>query len=85
MSKQKLEVTKITSSGHLATMKIAGFADGELDELKNMGHYDARAKLLDMLDERNGGTGTMWKCGYGVYGVWFDNEFAYANIGQSCD
>lgn len=67
------------------TMRIGGFLDGELSELKSMEHYEAKDKLLDMLDRRNGGIGTQWKCGYGVYGMWFDNEYAYVNIGRSCD
>ena len=86
MKQDRLEITKMPSNGNgLDTMKIAGFADGELAELKSIEHGEARKKLLDMLDERNNGTGTMWQCGNGVYGLWFDNEFAYLNIGRSCD
>ena len=86
MKQDRLEITKMPRNGsNLDTMKIAGFADGELAELKAMEHSEAKQKLLDMLDERNNGTGTMWQCGNGVYGLWFDNEFAYLNIGRSCD
>ena len=67
------------------TMRIGGFGDGELSELKSMEHREASEKLLDLLDYRNNGTGTCWHNGYGVYGVWFDNEYAYVNIGTSCD
>ena len=81
----KLQITKMPCGNGMDTMKIAGFADGELSELKSMEHGEAKKKLLDMLDNRNSGTGTMWQCGYGVYGLWFDNEFAYLNIGNSCD
>jgi hypothetical protein len=66
-------------------MRIGGFESGELDELKSMEHYEAEEKLLDMLDYRNSNTGTCWKCGYGVYSSWYDNEFAYVTIGTSCD
>ena len=76
--------TRPCSSG-LETVKITGFNDGELNELKSMEHYEAKEKLLDMLDDRNGGQGTLWSGGYGVYGLWFDNEAAYMNIGCSCD
>lgn len=69
----------------LQTMKISGFENGELSELKSMGHTEAKEKLLEMLDSRNNGIGTCWDCGYGVYGLWFDNEYAYLNIGTSCD
>ena len=67
------------------TVKVTGFTDGELSELKSMEHYEARDALLDMLNTRNNGIGTQWVCGYGVYGMWFDNEAAYINIGRSCD
>ena len=46
---------------------------------------ESKEKLLDMLDNRNGGIGTAWMCGYGVYGLWYDNDAAYLNIGKSCD
>lgn len=84
MSKQ-LTITKMPCGNGMDTMKIAGFADGELNELKSMEHSAAKEKLLDMLNDRNKGIGTVWLCGYGVYGLWFDNEFAYLNIGRSCD
>jgi len=69
----------------METKKITGFRDGELSELKSMEHGEAKQKLLDMLDYRNEKTGTAWMCGPGVYGLWFDNEAAYLNIGSSCD
>ena len=71
--------------GGLQTMRIGGFCDGELNELKSMEHNESKEKLLEMLDDRNGNIGTCWHNGYGVYGLWFDNEFAYLNIGTSCD
>ena len=81
----KLTVDRIQHMGGMDTMKIAGFGDGELSELKSMDHYEAKGKVLEMLDARNDGIGTMWSCGYGVYGLWFDNEAAYLNIGTTCD
>ena len=77
----KLEYKEIERHGGLRTMRIGGFGDGELSELKSMEHREAKEKLLEML----GNTGTCWHNGYGVYGLWFDNEFAYLNIGTSCD
>ena len=71
--------------GGKQTMRIGGFGNGELNELKSMTHHEASEKLLDMLDDRNQGTGTCWHNGYGVYGVWYDNEYAYVNVGTSCD
>lgn len=82
----KLNIEKIPSGRPgLETMMITGFKDSELSELKSMEHHEATETLLDMLNSRNNGLGTAWKCGYGVYGMWFDNEAAYMNIGSSCD
>lgn len=69
----------------ICTMRVSGFNDGELNELKSMEHREAVDKLIEMLDSRNNREGTAWACGYGIYGVWFDNEYAYVNIGSSCD
>ena len=81
----KLTIEKQPCTNALETMRIGGFSDRELSELKSMEHNEAKMKLLDMLDVRNGGIGTTWMCGYGVYGLWFDNEYAYLNVGRSCD
>ena len=85
MARLNIEKSTMASGAGMQTMKITGFMDGELSELKSMEHKEAKEKLLQMLDDRNGGTGTQWICGYGVYGMWFDEEAAYFNIGTSCD
>lgn len=81
----KLTIVENERHGGMRTMRIGGFRDGELSELKSMEHFEAKEKLLEMLDSRNDGTGTCWMCGYGVHSLWFDNEFAYLNVGTSCD
>lgn len=80
-----LEIVEKQYSPGLNTLRIGGFEDGELSELKSMEHNEAREKLIDMLNRRNRGIGTSYACGYGIYGLWFDNEFAYMNVGSSCD
>lgn len=80
-----LEVRKIQSMSGMDTMRIGGFGDGELSELKSMEHYESKDKLIALLDLRNQGLGTTWACGNGIYGLWYDNEFAYMNIGSNCD
>lgn len=84
MGKLTVEKKEYNSAG-LNTMKITGFSDGELSELKSMTNEEAQDTILEMLDSRNGGLGTCWACGYGVYSLWFDEEAAYMNIGRSCD
>ena len=69
----------------MKTMMIDGLTDAELHEFKRMPNDKATDKLLQVLDERNDGIGTCWKCGNGIYSVWFDNECAFVNIGDSCD
>ena len=82
----KLTIEDMGNSGAgLRTMKISGFADGELAALKSIPNHEAKEALIDLLDEANGGIGSSWACGYGMYGLWFDNEAAYVNIGKGCD
>ena len=82
---KSLSYKEVERYGGMRTMRIGDFAEGELNELKSMEHNEAKDKILDMLDTRNGGVGTCWHNGYGVFSLWFDNEYAYLNIGTSCD
>ena len=81
----RLTIERQPCTSGLDTMKITGFSDGELSELKSMEHYEAKEALLNMLDSRNNGQGTLWVHGPGIWGLWFDNEAAYLNVGTSCD
>ena len=81
----RLTIEKRQCTNSLDTMKITGFSDGELSELKSMEHYESKDALLAMLDSRNSGLGTQLTCGNGVYGLWYDNDAAYLNVGRSCD
>lgn len=81
----RLTIEKQPCTNALDTMKITGFTDNELSELKSMEHNESKNMLLQMLNDRNGGLGTAWMCGYGVYGLWYDNDAAYLNIGKTCD
>lgn len=81
----RLIIEKRPCTNNMDTVKITGFTDGELSELKSMEHYESKETLLSMLDSRNDGIGTMWACGNGVYGLWYDNDAAYMNVGTSCD
>ena len=86
MKQLKVETYQSLSLGHgMRTMRISDFEEGELNELKSMEHEEAGDKLLDMLDDRNNELGTIWWRAYGVFAWWFDDEYAYVNIGSSCD
>ena len=81
----KLTIEKMPCTRAMDTMRISGFAEGELEKLKRLPNEAARSLLLDILDTRNNGLATCWHNGEGIYGLWFDNEYAYLNIGKSCD
>lgn len=81
----RLTIEKQPCTNSLDTMKITGFTDSELSELKSMEHYESKDSLLSMLDTRNDGLGTAWSCSNGVYGLWYDNDAAYLNVGKICD
>jgi len=80
-----LNITKLYETQGTQTMRIGGFNDGELSELKSMEHKESEEKLLEMLDSRNYGQGTAWFRGEGILSTWYDNEFAYIAIGKTCD
>ena len=80
-----LKIDRRPYGSGIEEVRVSGFKEGELSELKGMEHREAREKLIEMLDARNEGIGTTWSCGNGVYGIWFDNEYAYLNIGTNCD
>lgn len=81
----KLTIEKLPCSRAMDTMRISGFSDGEFQALKRMKNEDAYENLLNMLDERNNNIATCWHNGEGIFGLWFDNEYAYLNVGRSCD
>lgn len=81
----RLTIERQACTNSLDTMKITGLTNEELSELKSMEHYESKEKLLDILDNRNDGQGTLWAIGNGVYGLWYDNDAAYLNVGRSCD
>ena len=64
---------------------VTGFTDAEISELQSMELHEAEDRVLEMLDERNGNTGTCWKCGYGVYGFALGTKGCTFRIGTSCD
>ena len=76
------EASYLTSKPGTHVMRVGGFADGELEELKMLEHKQSCKKLLDMLDERNDDLGTIWWRSDIVYSWWFDNEYAYVTIGN---
>ena len=67
------------------TVRITGFTEEELSELNSMDYREMKETVLDMLDDRNCGQGTVWHNGYGVYGMWIRDGAVFVEIGTSCD
>lgn len=82
---EKLKVEAYDGDRRSTTHKVTGFEDDELYRLNMLPHSKAEDELIRILDERNGNLGTRWACGYGILGLWFDNEAAYVRTGNSCD
>lgn len=71
--------------GGMVQKVVTGFTDAEMNELLSMEHGDAERKILEMLDERNGNTGSCWACGYGIYGFKLGTKGCTFTVGTSCD
>lgn len=82
---ERLKIETYRRGMGVNTMRVCGFTKQELKELGSMEQSELEETVLDMLDERNGNTGTCWKCGYGVYRVWLCGDAVFVEIGSSCD
>ena len=71
--------------GGMVQKVVTGFSPEEMHELQSMEHREAEQKVIEMLDERNGNTGTCWACGYGIYGFRIGQIGCTFTIGTSCD
>lgn len=83
-----LEVSQFYEGVSARIMKIDGLSAEELDELNSMDYREMKEKILEMLDARNMGIGTVWACGYGVYSVFMNQQHPmslFVEIGRGCD
>ncbi len=81
-------ITQNSNSWSTREMRVAGFSPAEIDELGSMDHREMTDKVLELLNTRNRGIGTVWHNGYGVYGVRIDPgipDSVFVTIGTSCD
>lgn len=67
------------------TVRIIGFTDEEMYNLRSLDHHEAIEKIVEILNDRNQGKGEEFRSGYGIYGLWFDNEYVYMRVGDSCE
>ena len=72
--------------------KVSGFSDEEFSELlrlkEDQGYFQMQKRLVEIIDEHNPNQGTCWACGYGIYGVVFNDRFpgcVFVETGNSCD
>lgn len=82
---ERLKIETYRRGMGVNTMRVCGFTKQELKELGSMEHGEMTDTVLNMLDERNGNTGTCWQCGNGVYRMWIDADAVFVEIGSSCD
>ena len=54
--------------------EIRGFTLKELDELKSMEYRDLLDTIVEILDDRNDGFGTVLRCVIGIYHVGFGDD-----------
>ena len=81
-----LKIAEQDSGRHgIKTMRVTGFTNDELNQIRNAEHETAMDMTLDLLDRKNDGIGSCWVCGYGVYAMWMDDDSVYFNIGTSSD
>ena len=80
-----LQIDSVGIDSGVATVRITGFEEGELEKLMQMPYGQMEQTVLEMLNERNHGVGTCWHNGYGVYGGWANVTGVYLKIGSSCD
>jgi len=69
----------------LTEKRVTGFTDEEANELNSMDVREAKAKIIEMLNVRNGNIGDCWAYGYGIYRFWMCGGTATFMIGASCD
>lgn len=72
----------------IKVMKIEGFSDEEFYDLTHMDYRDMKTEVLRLLDVRNGGLGTTWFRGYGVFAMYTNNSYPnciFVEMGNNCD
>lgn len=80
-----LQVTESRRNVGTRVMKVEGFSQKELSELNSMEYREMKDAVLTALDNRNGGIGSVWSAGYGVYTVWIMNNCVFLEVGTNCD
>ena len=82
---EPLTIESIYDTCATHVVKISGFTEEELHQLNSLGYKEFKEAVLEALDKRNGGLGTRWKYGYGVYLMWISDNAVMAEVGKSCD
>ena len=85
---EALQVTTFYEGYGSKVMKVDGFSDSDLDDLRRMDYRDMIQQVLEALDKCNGGMGTQWKAGYGVFSAYMNGQYPksiFVEIGKSCD
>lgn len=82
---EQLKIETFRKNIATTTMKITGFSEKELTELNSMDYREMKETIVDTLDRRNHGAGSMYHNGYGMYQAWIRDGAVYIEVGNSCD
>ena len=84
--KDKLDIKDTPGMFHSMEHEISGFTDDELVMLAGMRSQEALDWILEQLDERNEGIGTVWHNGYGIhyFQIRMSNQTVLVVTGASC-
>ena len=85
---EALKVTVFYEGVGSKVMKVDGFSDEDLDDLRRMDYRDMKKQVLDALDACNNNLGTCWQNGNGVLSMYMNGvhpKSIFVEIGKSCD
>lgn len=83
-----LKIEQVETDRFFNLMQVSGFTEEDMENLNSLDRNAMEAAALEMIDRRNGGIGSCWKRGYGVYGFFPHPRMKGTlmfRIGNSCD
>lgn len=80
-----LKVDRERQTNRTSIMRITGWTEQELEDLRHLHYQDMKNAVLEELDRRNGGLGTCWHNAYYVFQMWVRDDAVMVEIGNSSD
>lgn len=82
---QALQIEDYRRNIATTVKKITGFSTKELSELNSMDYREMKECVLNTLDRRNNGIGSVWHNGYMVFTAWIRDGAVFLEVGNNCD